>query len=356
VSYSWLQNQWQTDINNRHVVDIRKMPTGEGVLLLEVEESSPESNIRIILWLDGRENILFEQTMPEETADLVTWQLQERENRLLLEIPDLIRGAGTFYNFDLSVCGSGECSSEIHHFWSRPIWSPNGDHLLVRQYGLIWRQKGFESIPLADGMAPFWVDDDSYGFIRSLGEDEIVVVRNLGEDDYQGIVDTAELLSVLDQENRPKQMSIGHVAVDPANSNFWFILAFGLTVDGGAGEAFIFKLNRQTEDISLVVRSENLHSFGLSPVGGKLSATLYDLSSLSWKIIIHDVRSNLTVSHALRGGYAQQIPPIIDWSPDGQWLLAMNQGFLTLVDINSNEQKLVSPPEAGCTRAVWLAN
>ena len=221
---------------------------------------------------------------------------------------------------------------------------------------MLWWQQGFLATPLADGMAPFWVDDDSFGFIRKVGNIEVVVVKNLGDGNYRGILETTDLASALELENRPNQLSIGHIAVDLANSDIWFILAFGLTDEGGAGEAFVFKLNRQTEDISLIVRSEKLHSFSLSPVGGKLSATLYNPSTLSWNVIAHDAQANTTDSYSLQGGYAQQIPPVIDWTPDGQWLLAMNHGFLILLDLNDHEQMILSPPEAGCTRAVWLAD
>ena len=348
------ENKWRIDLADRDIDEIQGMPAGNGLLLLEKSDEGKGIRIRIFLRQSGREHVLFDRTMAREKAERVGWQIRDRKQRLLVSVPDVIRETITFHSYDLSQCDQIECPMEIHDLLSTPTWSPDGSQLLVRQYGMIWRQQGFQATPLANGSAPFWLSDESYGFVRDAGDEQMVVVRPAQSDEIEVVLNTRDLQAALPEEDRPDQLMIGYIEVTSAGTGKWLILAFGMSPNDLAGEALIFGFDPSSKDVLPLIRSEWLHSFNLTPTGDRVAVANYDPKSLHWILTLHDLNTQSTWEIELNESYAAELPPAFDWSPDGDWLMVMNQGIIERFHLEKGAQYTIKPPEAGCTQAVWV--
>lgn len=351
--YNLADRTWYKEFSNRPISEIKGMPGGEGMLLLEMLGENGEVRIRIILRQDGTERIFLEDFLEKDEAQSMNWSLQDRDRRLLVEIPDLRQGVSTYYSYDLPECNKDGCPPEVHHLLNTPTWSPDGQQLLVRQYGMIWRQQGLQAIPLADGVAPFWIDDESFGFVRQLGDQQIVITRSGPTEEPVRTLTTWTLLDSLPEEKKPDQLAIGHISIVPGNVGEWIILAFGLSPEGIAGEAFLFNVNRSTDEIYLAFRSEKLHSFNLSPDGQRLAATSYDTQTLNWTMNIYDLSTRSTEQINLEEHVFSEFPLEYNWSPDGDWILLMSQGIVSLIEPELGSYFSIPAPEPGCTQAIW---
>jgi hypothetical protein len=351
--YNLADRTWHKEFSNRPIKEMKGMPAGDGLLLIEMVEEEGEVRIRIILRQDETERILLEDLLEHDEAQSMNWSLQDRDRRLLVEIPDLRQGVSKYYSYELPECTQNGCPPEVHHLLNTPTWSPDGQQILVRQYGMIWRQQGLQAIPLADGVAPFWIDDETFGFVRQLGDEQIVITRSGPTEEPVPTVTTRTLLDSIPEETRPDQLAIGYISIVPGNAGEWIILAFGLSPEGIAGEAFLFNVDRNADEIYLAFRSEKLHSFNLSPDGQKIAATSYDTQTLNWTMNIYDLPTRSADQINLVEHVLSEDPPEYNWSPDGDWVLLMSQGIIGLIEPEVRSYFSIYPPEPGCTQAIW---
>ncbi len=361
-----LQMTWQEQDMAPELLAIKAMPGGDGVLLLG--QVAGEKNSRSQVWHHSTlgANLLFDLSVSNDQAEQISWELQEQQALLVVEVPDLYRGYSSYFTLDLARCGNGECPKLPQSTASRPVWSPDGSQMMVRAYGLLWWRVGPSMVPIADGSAPFWVDEDHYGYVRTFGQEQAVVLVQAGhEESEQVMLTTSRLRDALDfpldaQDllTRSDRLMIGRVIPIPPDGTageegHWLILAFEIGRDGAVNQARFFNFDLNSGAVQLVDHAGHLLSYNLAPSGDWLALGGFVEESGRWAITVvgRDMAESTTIM--LEAGGSAAATPSYSWSPDESWLLILDQGVLTLFQPGSGTIERAMPPEASCVQAAW---
>jgi len=346
---------WRIDLTGKELVNMLGLPHGKGVALLENRDQGGTYSTRLFILDLGHEWVLFEDDLSPENAKNIRFEVREREQQLLLEIPILELGYSNYSVYDLASCDESGCAMEVHSLVGRPYWSPDGSQWLVRQDGLIWRHQGIMNVAVGNGFAPFWIDSERFGYVRQVGHEQFIVSSNTNSAEADVITAVSSLLDGLPEFGRGTQLRIGKVLPDPAQpASRWYILAFLVDRSGRIEDALVMDADLNLGQSELIHRSNNLNSIAISPVGGQLAAAFYDPASQRWQILIHGAAGEDDQTMALSSGSSLNSAPTMSWSPDGNWLAFMHNGVLTLwssADVTSVE---IIPPTAGCLTSAWI--
>jgi hypothetical protein len=159
-------------------------------------------------------------------------------------------------------------------------------------------------------------------------------------------------------ENRPEQLMIGYIGVDPVpqarDINRWTILAFEWFANGELGEAYVFSYDPVVDALTFRLQSGQLHSFNVSPNGRWLAAALFNDDLTSWRVKIEPVVLGQDVSLLPWQAEEEAEPPRYDWTADSQWLLVLHRGVLTLHSPETVTTQLAPPPIPACVQAAWM--
>ncbi len=346
------EGEWQAAPMDLEALSIKGIPDGEGVLVLG--QSTEEGRTRSQVWAvtPNGERLVFEERTGQAEAAGASWELQERSQRLVISIPD--QRFNRYVTINLRECLQSGCQVPERSMASRPVWSPNGDRLLVREYGLLWRRQGFSSVPVGDGTAAFWLNEQTFGFVRSADGQQAVVVMNFdGNGEEQVLLTTDDLLDAFDIDQLPPRLLIGRVLVSPDETAPWRILVFDLDRRGGMGQARFVAYEPETGQTMLVPRQGRLLSFNISPSGQWLATAGYDDDEGQWVMTVTDQHLTTTVEHRLATGGSTGAVPSYSWSADEEWLLILEQGLLTLINPTTGAHQRVLPPVPGCIQAAW---
>ncbi|UCG23710.1 MAG: hypothetical protein JSW55_16445, partial [Chloroflexota bacterium] len=348
------RGQWQQAPIVLEAQSIKGIPDGEGVLVLG--QATEDNRIRSQVWTvtPNGERLVHDEIIGQDEADGTSWEIQERPGRLVISFPDAIRGYSRYITIDLGQCLQGDCQQPVHRMANRPVWSPEGERSLVREFGLLWRRQGTSLVPVADGTAAFWLDEQTFGYARSVGRQQSVVVTSVDESvGEQVVLTTEELLRAFDRDERPARLLIGRILVSPDETLPWHILVFDVDRSSGLGQAHLVAYAPETNQVTLTPHSGRLMSFNKSPNGQWMAAAGYDEDEGRWLISVTDMRLATTVEHRLESGGSAAAVPSYSWSADEAWLLILEQGLLTLFNPETDSFRRVVPPAPGCVQAAW---
>lgn len=203
-----------------------------------------------------------------------------------------------------------------------PVWSPNGQRLIVEQNDgtlLLGRRDltGWE--PLGEGRTPFWVNDETYGFI---GMDNLsIFLSGLDTDEQRLLLTTEDLAEALPQNQQRFQTTLQIATTRPEVPNTLFVLA----AQGFSGDSMLFRVTLPPEE---VVTGQG------DPLPPAMSLLVNRLAFL--------------------------LPqPIQMISPDGRWLAAYtSQAGLQLYNLDTGEMFPVGIPsgEFSISQHDWSAD
>jgi hypothetical protein len=330
------------ELVGRNIVRIRAAPNGQGILAQEADFISDDEVLtRIIYWHNRTARILYQETLPETVYAGLNWQVHEEEQRLLIILPDLDNRVNTFIMVGLADCASGNCPKVTNELIGSPTWSPDGSQFLVKSGNILWwRQFVGDKIsqePLGLGTAPFWLDNNTFGFVRTLEDRFQEIVYAAPADEEMSVALTSERLRLLLSEgNRPDQLMIGYVGLNPvapaSDQDRWTILAFEWLPTGNLGQAFVFSYDRQANALSVLLQSEQLHSFNLSPNGRWLAASFYDTTLDAWRLTVEPTQPGDDIAILPWQAKEEDDPPSYDWTADNQSLLILHRsGAISIV-------------------------
>jgi hypothetical protein len=353
---------WRAAPTGFELMAIKSLPGEDGVLLLGHLDDGV--HLRSQVWRRTPEGdaLLFELPVSAAEAAEISWEIQELQERLIIEIPNVRRGYSRYFTVDLAQCRLGECAPEPESTVSRPVWSPDGSQLMVRAYGLLWWRQGASMIQIANGTAPFWVDEDTYGYVKSVGREQAAVLVEASERQSESVIFTSEdLRGALDPEAQPARLLIGRVLVtasespdeDPLQESIWLILAFELGREGAFNRARIFAFDPASDQVSLVEHDGRLLSFNRAASGRRLAIGGFDERDGRWVMTINDQELPEPVTLDLAPAGSAGAVPSYSWSADEQWLLVLEQGLLTLLHPGTGSVQQISPPQPGCVQAAW---
>jgi hypothetical protein len=348
------RGEWRLAPIELEATSIKGIPDGPGVLLLGQSTEEDRTHSQVWSMTPDGEQLLFEEQTDQSEAARASWEIQEFSGRLVISIPDIYRGYSRYISLDLRQCLQGACQEPAHSMASRPVWSPEGDRLLVREFGLLWRRQDVSSVPVGDGTSPFWLDERTFGYVRSAGRQQAVVLTSTdGGQDDQVILTANDLIEAFDAEQRPARILIGRVLVSSDETAPWRILVFDLDRSGGMGQARFVAYDPGTGHAMMVPHSGRLLSFNMSPSGRWLAAASFDEGEGRWIITVTDQYLVTEVEHRLAAGGSAGAVPSYSWSADEEWLLILEQGLMTLFNPSTGSYHRIAPPAPGCVQAAW---
>jgi hypothetical protein len=258
---------------------------------------------------------------------------------------------------DLDNCMATGCTAT--RLPSLPVWSPNGRYTLMTLaaapapfYILLGNEQGRISRDIGIGILPFWLDDQTFGYLHQGVQSEIVTADIRSPTDVQPLLSTADLLAALPIT---ETLAIRQIRTYPFASRWLFIEA----VTPNLSSQYIFAFNRETSEVSLRLHldaRESFMAFHFSPDGRYWMLTTHaahDDIGANWMTYLHNIEENQTQKIAYRPlPYAAEYS--YDWFADGRWLLKADSGVLQFIVPDENYFELVYYDGGRCTSAVWM--
>ncbi|MBE2221101.1 MAG: hypothetical protein IAF02_06150 [Anaerolineae bacterium] len=289
---------------------------------------------------------------------------------------------------DLQSCAESAC--DLLPLPGLPTWSPDGKRTLISNknifdaggiafwrngrmvifdatqppaYTGFWLGDALGQLPaekaevevIGNGYSPFWLDNDTYGYVRQHPEtgDAEVVVQSVTGDALETVVTLAEI-----QAKAPDKAlalaNIRYVITHPAHPDKLFVVA----LDALGQEAYVFMVDRVTGDLNLRIQSKIQldHSLGFSPNGRWLVLTGYQDEAIgrTTNFIVLDLENNETQTYTsnLDG---LTLTPLYDWSADGNWLLfVINNRVLSMVAPEYKYQLVQLHNQGYCPSIAWI--
>jgi hypothetical protein len=248
-------------------------------------------------------------------------------------------------------------------------WSPDGQHTLINQYFpggqpnlLVLADPAGQPIQeLEQGSEPFWLDEQTYGYLRGAGQGgSAVVVADLSGESGQQVLERAEVAAYLGTVEDISRLKFYSAAVNPADPDQIALLA-RTTVnanDAAGSHAYFLLWQRSTGRLRLLfdVPEVWIRFFLFSPDGRWLMAATYTeerLPSANQLLHLYDLEQEETRAIPLDDETSAFAPPI--WSADSQWLLLFGATTLTLLAPAHHYERPIFPPADDCNSVAWVA-
>jgi hypothetical protein len=335
------------------------LPGYQGVVLHVETTTEAGRRLQLFDWRGGSLEPLFDSAVswPEHGPHLFDFTaiLDPTGELLLFRDYASSRGEFTFWLFDTAACRRGIC--EIQSLPGGPVWSPDGRRTLLvsdvtrANFGesvslLLADRWGANAVPLAEGYAPFWLDNETVAYFQRRPGAALFTVNVAGSE--------TEPSSALANAFAISRGIVRQAAVHPADPEWLFFLLearqrFVGSVHLGTGEQLIYQPADAIDENDLLhLPVGSLHAdvarcpdqncwrtelFHLSPDGRWLATVndhFLDSQGSSW-FVFHDlhqefpsrlVEAPVTLPVADTGGH--------NWSADGRWFLLPHRQVVPL--------------------------
>ncbi|MGB3714731.1 MAG: hypothetical protein WA996_09905 [Candidatus Promineifilaceae bacterium] len=347
--YDPAADSWSLALNNREFVHIGAIPGGAGIFLSD-QQFRPE-RIQTLIWRDEQEFIVDEG----HQIYRLTGRADPHGQIVGLSGYDSQAFSGGQYVLDISGCESGFCTHEQVPGALR--WSPSGDRTLFvdassSQSINVGDNTGKSPVLVGQGRDPFWISENIFGYIQSLGAPEIVstTIDSLNPDVIFQAADVADLIT----GTREIDIVIMRATIQPADPNTIIVTAGNRT----GNQTYIVAYTWRSDEATLVYESDvsasGLTSVRFSPNGRWLLITSAAINTTSvlplFDVKLYDLEN---------GGMQELLPvdgtisPALAWSVDSKWLLHVSDGKLILTAPEEMYQRLVLHGLYACRGAAW---
>jgi hypothetical protein len=358
--YDLASKSWSTDprlVENDYSL-IEALPDGKGLLVESFLFVDAEPRWRALLLQNGQQFRLAEwrsSDVPLESTGRV-----DPLGQKLVTVEG--RQTKAYRLLDLNQCQPADCS--LQPLSGIPVWSPQSSQSIVMVdeaslvggaatgRSLLFRgdDRGQIVTEIGTGYAPFWLDEERYGYVRFNGEMNEVVTAVAGEDEPQVVLTLEGLLSQLPEVAELGQAIIS-VAVNPRDSGLWLVTVSRASsqqvlvlIEQGRDEAAVTQVSLPQSDIVLP-------GARFSPDGRWLTVNALDSDTSLRTLHLYDLEGQLRRSLSTDNPYAFVSH---DWSADGQWLLFVGNGHLKLVAVDHGYQQLILYPFPRCSDAALV--
>jgi hypothetical protein len=211
------------------------------------------------------------------------------------------------------------------------VWSPDGRYTLLVLEGMIWLGDG-AGRPLQkieNGRFPFWIDHASYGYLRENGDVvQLTLTDSVLPEQMEPAITPAQLLAELPAEKRPSALTLSGVTAVSADR--WLIQT----------DAGVFVFDAKTAIVEAVVLIDDDMA-----IGKRFLAHHGDGA-----IRVYDLQEGVVNSYAT----LRQTDAPLQWSVDGNWLLAADDGILRLIEVKTGAEAVIEHGLMGCETAVFV--
>lgn len=285
-------------------------------------------------------------------------------------------GLPAYSALNLRDCGVETCVPTDLPGFPVPSRSSDASLYLMGSEIVIGYGQNEETQSVGRGFSPFWVDKNSFGFVRFTSDTGAGITTQV----VLGERDNADLQVLFDGNDLAREAAIpwesvlyvNEVISNPANPDLLLISSTGIR--DYSGNYYVFSANvseRRNQPLQPALKLEMARTGTLGGVPGLLSPTgppsflvsadgrwlaMTELNSQdreTWTIVVHDLKRGTTspVSNsvpAMPGNF-----PLLDWSNDGQWLLVADRSTIHLVAPEHEHQEVVTHDFDACSHIVW---
>jgi hypothetical protein len=361
--YSLRTGSWQIILRKEYTGEdsglVIPLPSGDGYIIQEYLRDDLLT-ARLLLWQNGQEFLIGQQLVNFDNAlqaPFYARQLDPPARFLVISTSNVLDS--TFFLLDRQSCDEAT-GCKIHSIISVPIWSPDGEQMLLEEplmnaptYRLLYRtdETGQNSVELGEGGAPFWLNERTYGYVRPNSEDEVELVLADSTDDTVRVwVETADLIPLAPADRNWVHLNIWNVWVNPADPQMMLLMTTPTGVQNSG--PYDFFLVQGDPDRGEEPRIEWLFSHDFpasggteifSPDGRYLLATLRGTP-----IHFRDLETGEMIPFDLSLGF------FAGWSPDGRYYIQRSDEAVTLTSPTTSEQLQVIYDFSTCLNIEWF--
>ncbi len=352
MRYDLQRDAWTAELSDRSFYSLRALPDNGGLVLQETPPSDAENRLRLTQLRGGKESILLDDFGVDHSYRPIGWAISDFEPRLLFQSSYRDQSEVDYGWIGTASCAEKKC--EILELPGYASWATDGEHTLLVNGSRVSTgdHLGQEGELVGPGFNPFWIDRETYGFIRfnagPLGILSELVIGRLFEDKQSVLLDS-NFLGQTTGIGSGEDIFIQYVSISPANPQLLILSASGVRELSGEFFIFTYLLPEESEngtdgEINLLLRHRGAPGgtpasltptgfppIDISPDGRWLLVSDLDSDSKStWSFFLLGLGQN----HARR--LTDSFPilpaqfPYYDWSKDGQWLVIADQGFFVL--------------------------
>lgn len=375
--YDLASEAWQHELDGRTFLSMVPLLDDSGLVL--EERFLSESNVewkRILLWQEGQEISAYEGPL---RAGLLAGFHGEDPAGQFLRIYTYFDASGppSFLYLNMGQCDANGCPQQSVS--GLPIWSPDGKHTLIWEFleaeaAVVIGDAN--AIPLErlneNAFAPFWLDNFTIGYLY-LADDGSQQVRIASIDDLQSpqtVLTLEDLRQAIPEAEQSAELSFNYAAAAP-DDPFTLYLAVN-NLDDIRPKVYIFSYRRpdlagmptpdptssysdpaRLGEATLLISADDSFAtyapFQFSPNGRWLTTV-----TSGWR---HPAR--LFFLHDRTTGQTQQFEssptfPHYDWSADGQWLLRVEEGYMSLTAPAYDYHRLLFYDQPQCGFPAWV--
>lgn len=344
---------WRLELEDRRFLFMASLPQDEGILLQERRVRLDQT--RLLIW-QGEEEV----SVLSEPFSSGLFRIDPVVNGLLLYGYHFGSQQISFSLLDVSSCAAAGC--DLFALNGLPVWSPNGRFTIINDpSGLLWLGDGQGQVETAvgAGTAPFWLDDNKFGYVRLAGTldvppAEIVITTLSAPHENEVLLPLSALTSLLPADVSLRDLAIRDIATHPAQPGKLFIaVAFRQRVEQEGGFIFHYDVasNELTMPLAIPYDFGPYNPLTFSPNGRWLTVQSFARSGSDWDLHLLNGETGRIVSY--RSNYPFLFPGY-DWSADGQWLLRVENGFIQLIAPDEDYQEILVHDHASCNFAAWI--
>jgi len=381
-TYNPTVDQWTEQAEPKRFSFIQALPDDSGLVLRVGLPGTYIAHLELVLQREGRELALVKEGTTELSARLNAIPSRSQSESLILSTVHGSTGITDYRLLPLESCAEAAC--DVESLAGFPIWSPDGERtlILVGSQLYIGDREGKPQKLVGRAFSPFWLNDDTFGFIRLLGDSTAessemeLVLRSVASGQERLLAKSADLLRQLGSADTGA-FRIMYVTTSPENPNRLFLA--GTPVGGGQKQFFVIKIQRDSSpDLALldqnISKTEVILALDDLPIGDSstLTPTGYPPFRLSpdgrWLIVVRFVdpitNTWALYLHNVEGGETKTITfnyptypspfPFYDWSADGNWLLLVDNGFLRLIAPDHDYERIVTHDFVACRYPAWV--
>lgn len=370
--YDWDTGNWRQEFGREYESEpasgyVYPLPGASRIVLQEAFFPNAQGEVRLSVWQDGHEIFTLDQS-PGVTDSTYPFYFDGADSTgryLILRKLDQRRDA-RYQLLDLASCGEGSC--ERRSLPGRPLWSPDGARtLLAGEPPVVTAAAGAEWDPwlaplfrgdargqlvvsLGAGLEPFWLDRETYGYLRRTGDDVELVTAVVNDDRPYVVLRAIDLLSPMAPTVRPN-VTLDRMISNPADSRQ--VLVVARTIGEERSYVLTFFLLELTADLRGIAAIQQLFQTerpaevsGFSPDGRWLVVSTWNANERDYTIDLIDLQSN--ERQTFNGSGSRML-----WSVDGQWLVQPEGDYVLLRAPAYGYKRLMLHNFSNCYSAYW---
>lgn len=365
--------RWSAGIGLDSVTDYQfthqPLPTDNGFIIEQLPRTREGNWFTLLVQDDGSLFHTFDAET-QRTPLAYTGRTTPDNQRLLMSAPNPEFGFTEFHLLDLNQCANDDCPLTLADGF--PIWSPDGQHTLIVSFqGLhLGTADGLRQTRIGRGSNPFWVDSETFGYLRSLtyeNQNGVLVARtgivlgNINDPDNKETINDSTLATYTDPNGEAATFILEYATANPETGHLYIV---GTTLD--RDEYYLLEHRPNTGRTHLLMTIPELPGrLIFSPDGRWLTLTAFtnqptnavetNFGREEAYLYLLNLRTTEQQRYTfLRTTAHSRSTWLPDWSADNQWLLMNDEISIHLINPHLGYQQRLFHTYTTCQDAAWF--